>query len=92
MPQATGPKPPFTALLNGYVHKASIASQRDLAVATTLWNVGNLAPPAALLTPAMIARVLLAARRGPVGPVLRASPLQASDTYGTTEAETSSHL
>lgn len=69
LPQTTGPKPPLTGVLNRYVSKATIASQHDLAVATTLWNVGNLlTSPSALLTPAMVARVLRTARRGPTGP------------------------
>jgi 2-polyprenyl-6-methoxyphenol hydroxylase-like FAD-dependent oxidoreductase len=72
-PETTGPKPPGTDVVNRYVAKVIVASQRDVRVANALWHVqGLLAPPPSLMKPTLALRVLRAARRGPA-PVASAS-------------------
>jgi hypothetical protein len=67
-PETTGPKPAGTDLVNRYVAKAVVAAQHDPVVARALWDVqGLLAAPPTLMKPAMVFRVLRAARRGPTG-------------------------
>lgn len=67
-PETTGPKPPMTGGLNRYVKKAMIAAQHDPAVASAIYEVGNLlAPPPSLMKPSVMIKVLRAARKGPAG-------------------------
>jgi 2-polyprenyl-6-methoxyphenol hydroxylase-like FAD-dependent oxidoreductase len=66
-PKTTGPKPPGTDLINRYLAKVQLASHVSVRVQSQLMLVQNLlAPPQSLMKPAMIARVLRAARRSPV--------------------------
>lgn len=66
--QTTGDKPPATNAINRYVRKVVIAAQHDETVARAMFEVqGLLAPPPSLMKPAMMLRVLRAARRGPTG-------------------------
>jgi 2-polyprenyl-6-methoxyphenol hydroxylase-like FAD-dependent oxidoreductase len=63
-PETTGPKPPGTDVVNRYVGRVILASQRDPVVAAALWDVqGLLAPPPSLMRPAIALRVLRAGRR-----------------------------
>jgi 2-polyprenyl-6-methoxyphenol hydroxylase-like FAD-dependent oxidoreductase len=63
-PETVGPRPRGMALSNYYVGLMSAASKRDATVNRTFVAVQQLVePPAALFTPAMVARVLLHAFR-----------------------------
>jgi 2-polyprenyl-6-methoxyphenol hydroxylase-like FAD-dependent oxidoreductase len=65
-PRASGPKPAGTDLVNRYLDKVFLACHTSVPVARQTLRVQNLlARPATLMTPAMILRVLLAARRSP---------------------------
>jgi 2-polyprenyl-6-methoxyphenol hydroxylase-like FAD-dependent oxidoreductase len=65
-PRTTGPRPAGTDLVNRYLARVFRASHTSVPVARQILRVRNLlARPASLLTPAMIVRVLLAARRSP---------------------------
>ncbi|WP_432838433.1 FAD-dependent oxidoreductase [Dactylosporangium sp. CA-092794] len=63
-PRTTGPKPPGTDLLNRYLRKVLLACHTSVPVSRRMLRVQHLlARPASLFTPAMVVRVLLAARR-----------------------------
>jgi 2-polyprenyl-6-methoxyphenol hydroxylase-like FAD-dependent oxidoreductase len=65
-PRTTGPKPMGTDLTNRYLEKVLLACHTSPRVARQTVQVQNLmARPESLMTPTMIARVLLAARRSP---------------------------
>jgi hypothetical protein len=65
-PLTTGPKPLGTDMVNRYVGLVQRASHVSPAVLTRLQEVQNLlAPPRALMSPAMVARVLATQRRSP---------------------------
>jgi 2-polyprenyl-6-methoxyphenol hydroxylase-like FAD-dependent oxidoreductase len=65
-PRTTGPKPAGTDLVNRYLDKVFRACHTSVPVAHQTLRVQNLlARPETLMTPAMILRVLLAARRSP---------------------------
>jgi 2-polyprenyl-6-methoxyphenol hydroxylase-like FAD-dependent oxidoreductase len=65
-PRTTGPKPAGTDLINRYLDKVFKACHTSVPVARKILRVQNLlARPESLMTPAMIVRVLLAARRSP---------------------------
>jgi 2-polyprenyl-6-methoxyphenol hydroxylase-like FAD-dependent oxidoreductase len=69
MPETTGPKPPGTDLVNRYLARVFLAAQVDPAVATALAHVQNLvAPPPSLMKPAMLLRVMRAARHAKPAP------------------------
>ena len=66
-PGTTGKKPAGTDLVNRYMDRVCIACQHDDAFVIRLNEVIALVRgPESLLTPAFMARVLRAARRGPV--------------------------
>ena len=72
----TGPKPLGTDVLNRYMERARVASQHDDAVAIGMAEVFVLVrPPAALVRPGFVLRVLRGARRGPVGTPVRVPAL-----------------
>jgi 2-polyprenyl-6-methoxyphenol hydroxylase-like FAD-dependent oxidoreductase len=65
-PRTSGPRPAGTDLVNRYLHKVFLACHISVPVARQTVRVRNLlARPETLMTPAMILRVLLAARRSP---------------------------
>ena len=65
-PATNGPRPLGTAQLNGYVRRVVRASHSSVPVARSFNRVLQLAdPPAALVHPALVARVLREARRSP---------------------------
>jgi 2-polyprenyl-6-methoxyphenol hydroxylase-like FAD-dependent oxidoreductase len=65
-PRTTGPKPAGTDLVNRYLRKVLQACHTSVPVANQMLRVQNLlARPESLMTPAMIVRVLLSARRSP---------------------------
>ncbi len=58
-PETEGTKPPFTDIINAYVEKVHKATQRDPVVYAQFLRVMNLmAPPASLMSPGIIWRVL----------------------------------
>jgi 2-polyprenyl-6-methoxyphenol hydroxylase-like FAD-dependent oxidoreductase len=62
-PGVTGPKPRGTDLVNRYVARVHVATQRDRRVALAFLDVMNLErPPTSLLRPALLVRVLRASR------------------------------
>lgn len=66
-PATVGPKPLGTDQLNGYIQRVILAAHASLPVAVAFNDVLQLVrPPASLLRPAMVARVLRAAGRSPV--------------------------
>jgi 2-polyprenyl-6-methoxyphenol hydroxylase-like FAD-dependent oxidoreductase len=66
-PSTVGDRPVGTAQLNGYIVRVIHAAHASLPVARSLNRVLQLEdPPAALLGPAMVARVLRASRQSPV--------------------------
>jgi len=59
-PETEGVKPPFTDMINAYVEKVHKATQRDPVVYAQFLRVLNLmAPPASLMTPGIMWRVLM---------------------------------
>jgi 2-polyprenyl-6-methoxyphenol hydroxylase-like FAD-dependent oxidoreductase len=63
-PQTSGPRPPAVNLINRYSARVQRAAQVSVDVRRTLVGVHNLVlPPTALLRPAMVGKVLAAARR-----------------------------
>jgi 2-polyprenyl-6-methoxyphenol hydroxylase-like FAD-dependent oxidoreductase len=65
-PRTTGPRPAGTGLVNRYLDRVYRACHTSAPVARQMLRVQHLlARPASLLTPAMVLRVLLAARRSP---------------------------
>ncbi|MEV1143298.1 hypothetical protein [Micromonospora sp. NPDC049799] len=67
-PETTGPKPAGTDLLNRYVRQVMLACHVSPRVHRTMIEVQHmLAPPAALLHPAMLVRTLWSARRSSEG-------------------------
>jgi 2-polyprenyl-6-methoxyphenol hydroxylase-like FAD-dependent oxidoreductase len=71
-PQTRGPKAFGTDLINRYAREAMLASHVSPEVHRVLLDLQHLlAPPAALLKPATVARSLLAARRSPARAVVR---------------------
>jgi flavin-dependent dehydrogenase len=65
-PRTTGPKPMGTDLTNRYLEMVVCASHTSATVSLQMMRVQNLlARPESLLTPAMMMRVVLAARRSP---------------------------
>ncbi|MBT8226856.1 MAG: FAD-dependent monooxygenase [Dactylosporangium sp.] len=79
-PRTSGPKPAGTDLINRYFNKVWQACHTSLPVARQLTLVQNLlVRPESLMTPAMVVRVLLAARRSPAaGPRRRRDRGQAA--------------
>ena len=66
-PRAAGDKPRGTDLINRYLARVVLACHTSPRVARQFFAVQNLlAPPQSLMAPAMVARVILAARRSPV--------------------------
>ncbi len=66
-PRTTGPKPVGTDLVNRYLARMVLASHASAPVVRKLLLVQNLlAPPATLMTPATMLRVLLASSRSAV--------------------------
>jgi 2-polyprenyl-6-methoxyphenol hydroxylase-like FAD-dependent oxidoreductase len=66
-PKTVGPRPLGTRQLNGYLQRVVRGAHASLPVARTFNRVLQLDdPPAILLRPDVVARVLLAARRSPV--------------------------
>lgn len=81
-PDTEGPKPPGTDRVNRYLARATVAAQRDDEVSLRLRSVAALAaPPASLLTPGVVRRVLRASRQGPTGSVRlsRSEPASADE-------------
>ncbi|WP_405956761.1 FAD-dependent oxidoreductase [Streptomyces phaeochromogenes] len=81
-PRTSGSKPPGTGLVNRYLDKVFLACHTSVPVARQTLRVQNLlARPQSLMTPAMVIRVLLAARRSPArvetpaGPAVRRRPV-----------------
>ncbi|CAN5457836.1 FAD-binding monooxygenase [soil metagenome] len=67
-PRTTGPKPAGTNLTNRYLDQVFLACHTSAKVSRQTMRVQNLlARPETLLTPWMAFRVLIAARRSPVG-------------------------
>jgi 2-polyprenyl-6-methoxyphenol hydroxylase-like FAD-dependent oxidoreductase len=67
-PGTTGKKPTGTDLVNRYMNRVTVAAQHDDAVALRLNEVISLVRrPESLMAPRFVAKVLRAARRGPVG-------------------------
>lgn len=65
-PRTSGPKPAGTDLVNRYLDKVILACHTSVPVARQTLRVQNLlARPETLMTPAMVLRVLRAARRSP---------------------------
>ncbi len=65
-PRTRGPRPPGIRLVNRYLDLVFLACHTSVRVADQTLRVQNLlAGPGSLMTPAMAARVLLAARRSP---------------------------
>lgn len=65
-PRTSGPRPAGTDLVNRYLDRVFLACHTSVPVARQTMRVRNLlARPETLMTPAMILRVLLAARRSP---------------------------
>ena len=65
-PRTTGPKPAGTDLINRYLEKVFLACHTSTTVARQTMRVQNLlARPETLMTPRMVLRVLIAARRSP---------------------------
>jgi 2-polyprenyl-6-methoxyphenol hydroxylase-like FAD-dependent oxidoreductase len=65
-PATTGPKAPGTDLVNRYVHHVVRSTHVSRPVLERMMEVQSLLRPAShLMTPAMMARVLLASRRSP---------------------------
>lgn len=63
-PRTGGPKPAGTDLVNRYLDKVFLACHTSVPVARQTLRVRNLlARPETLMTPAMVLRVLLTARR-----------------------------
>jgi 2-polyprenyl-6-methoxyphenol hydroxylase-like FAD-dependent oxidoreductase len=66
-PATVGPRPLGTAQLNGYVQRVIRATHSSVEVAHAFNRVVQLAdPPAALVRPSTVARVLVSARHSPV--------------------------
>jgi hypothetical protein len=64
-PECEGPKPAGTDLVNRYMRKVLVAAQVSPEVNTAMILVQNLmAPPTTLFKPAMVVKVLRAARHG----------------------------
>jgi 2-polyprenyl-6-methoxyphenol hydroxylase-like FAD-dependent oxidoreductase len=77
-PRTTGPKPAGTDLINRYLDKVFRACHTSVAVARQTMRVQNLlARPESLMTPSMVLRVLLAARRSPAARANMPSPRSA---------------
>lgn len=74
-PQTSGPKPAGIDLLNRYVAMVHRATQRDPEVTRAFLRVMNLlAPPASLLAPGILLRVLRAAAGRGGAPIRQAQP------------------
>lgn len=70
-PQTAGPKPAGIDMLNRYVALVHRATQHDSAVTRAFLQVMNLlAPPASLLSPGVVLRVLRAGWKRPTAPAL----------------------
>jgi hypothetical protein len=66
-PKTSGPKPAGTDLVNRYIAKVQLATHVSPFVNTQMMKVQNLlAAPQSMMKPAMVLRVLAAARRSPV--------------------------
>ncbi|NUO33972.1 MAG: hypothetical protein HOQ27_02700 [Dermatophilaceae bacterium] len=66
-PETRGPKPLGTDQLNGYIQRVILATHASLPVARAFTDVLQLTrPPASLMHPVVVARVLRAAGRSPV--------------------------
>jgi 2-polyprenyl-6-methoxyphenol hydroxylase-like FAD-dependent oxidoreductase len=66
-PETTGPRPPAVDLLNRYSRQVQLASMVSPEVRRAFTSVQHLVdPPGTLFRPAMVAKVLRAARRAPV--------------------------
>ena len=58
-PQVQGPRPPKVRFINWYIGKLHLAARHDAVLATAFLRVANLeAPPAQLLHPAIVMRVI----------------------------------
>jgi 2-polyprenyl-6-methoxyphenol hydroxylase-like FAD-dependent oxidoreductase len=65
-PETIGPKAPGTDLMNWYVRQVTLASHTSVDVHRVMLEAQQMvAPPSAVMRPAMIARSLRAARRSP---------------------------
>jgi 2-polyprenyl-6-methoxyphenol hydroxylase-like FAD-dependent oxidoreductase len=82
-PEVVGARSRRTTFLNAYVAKVHIAAERHAVVGSCFMRVANLmAPPQALFSPGIVARVLWSGRR-PRPPMATSNPPMPGPTTGT---------